>query len=90
MSIFLQDIRVLLKGESGLVGSPERCDAFKSSKASMLLLSNRSLTYPVSAKIAILQDQIDTVFYSNVKEVNTTYKIFQLGSDLADRDPSLD
>lgn len=70
--------------------SPERCDASKSSKASMLLLANRSLTYPVSAKIAILKDQTGTVFYPNVKEVNTTHKIFQLGSDLADRDPSLD
>ena len=71
------------------MGSPERCDASKSSKTSMLFLTNRSLTYSVSAKIVILQDQIGTVFYSNIKKVNTIHKIFQLENDFADRDFSL-
>ena len=67
-----------------------QCGGFKSSKASMLPLANRSLIHPVSAKTATLQDQTGTIFCLNAKGANTTHKIFHLGSDLADRDSWLD
>lgn len=86
MSIFLQSV---IEERRRISGFPERCDGFKSSKALMLPFATRFPTHHVPAKLAISTDQIGIVYYPNVNEANTTHKIFQLGSVLADRDSSI-
>ena len=86
MSIFLQSV---IKERRRISEFLERCDDFKSNKVLMLPFIIRFPTHHMPAKLVIFTNQIDIVYYSNVNKTNTTYKIFQLGSVLVDRDSSI-
>ena len=85
VSIFLQSV---IEGRRQISGFPRTMRWFQDQQGLNVPFGKPFPDPPRVCEGCYSPGQIGTVFYINVKGANIAHKIFQLGSDLADRDSS--